>query len=49
MNQLPVVTICRTDGGFRVLCTCTWRSFRITRLAADLLATEHRKSHGKGR
>jgi hypothetical protein len=48
VNRLPVVIICRADGGFRVLCSCTWRSFRITRLAADLLAQEHRASHGKG-
>jgi hypothetical protein len=47
VNALPVVTISHHDGGHRVLCTCGWLGFRFTRIAADLIATEHRASHGR--
>lgn len=48
MNALPVVTICRADGGHAIRCSCTWEAFRYSRPAADLIANEHRASHGKG-
>lgn len=48
MNRLPVVTISRHESGHQVLCSCGWIGFRFTRIAADLIATEHRASHGKG-
>lgn len=47
MNGLPVVTICRADGGHKVACSCGWHSFRFARHDADRLAQEHRASHGK--
>ncbi len=47
MNRLPVVTICRQDGGHLIRCTCEWMAFRFNRVDADRLAQEHRASHGK--
>lgn len=48
MNSLPVVTISRADGGHNITCNCGWTTFRYARPAADLVANEHRGSHGKG-
>lgn len=46
MNKLPVVTVSRADGGHVITCSCEFTAFRFSRVAADLVAHEHRGSHG---
>jgi len=49
MNNLPVVTISRVDGGHLAICSCgNWELWAVGQPYVDLEATRHRASHGKG-